>query len=60
MLKGMLIKTVPHKPSWIIGSNNTPNTTTCLAKLQNVRAKFIRRVKARVPPAIERANIIVP
>jgi hypothetical protein len=60
MLKRMLIKTVLHKPDWIIGSNNTPNTTKCLAKLQNIRAKLIIRIKARVPPAIERTNIIVP
>jgi len=53
MLKGMLIKTKPHKPGWILGgnNNNTPNTTTCLAKLQNIRAKLVSRVKARVPPA---------
>ena len=60
MLEGMFIKTVPHKPGWIIGSNNTPNTTTCLAKLQNIRAKLISRVKARVPPAIKRFFISKP
>jgi hypothetical protein len=60
MLKRMLIKTVPHKPDWIIGSNNTPNTTTCLAKLQNIRAKLISRIETRVPPAVKRTNIIVP
>ena len=61
MLKRMLIKTVPHKLGVRLGgSNNTPITTTSHAKLHNIRAKLISRIKSRVPPTIKRTNIVIP